>query len=590
MTNARKPRIPALLLFASCAGVALAGVLHRVTEAERRHAIEVERDRLRVLAADAAAILADAAVGLLREVRTQASGTGLVVEGVFVRPRAPQRLVPLVRDVRADPVGEFFLAEAARAEAVDPLRAAGLYRAAGEPERDAGVRKAAWACRAALDRRGGAIEDAVAAERQLLALLDPAERGSTREGLLARLRLAQAAADDAGLAADLLAPIGGPEEPVALAILRQAGELREPLAAALAARRADLQRMRRWRAVIERPGERGEQVIRVDTSLIAISPLAQGIAIGERLLPALPERVSIDRDPRSVAAADLVETREVGPALAGVRVMAVAPRALAERAARRRSAWIIAGILLLVVASGAALSQTLRAARRSSAMAQAQTRFVAQVGHDLRTPLTLIRMYAETLAEGRVDDPREAREFAGIAAREARRLSGLVERVLDLSRPAPDRSSAPGVDLARVVREVVAAHAPLFAEAGMQCRLVQPVPAPSVRGDEDAIRGALGNLLDNARCHAGGPIDVELRVDDAVASIRVSDRGPGVPVGLEERIFDRFVRGASGGGGAGLGLALVRQVGEHHGGGARVEARAGGGATFILELAVERPA
>ena len=111
--------------------------------------------------------------------------------------------------------------------------------------------------------------------------------------------------------------------------------------------------------------------------------------------------------------------------------------------------------------------------------------------------------------------------------------------------------------------------------------------ALQVQGDERLLRRALRNLLENARRYGGGEVQVELARSSAGAEVRVCDRGPGVPEAYRERIFEPFYRlpgHAEQAGGVGLGLSLVRQIAQRHGGSVRCEARPGGGSVFLLTL------
>ena len=112
-------------------------------------------------------------------------------------------------------------------------------------------------------------------------------------------------------------------------------------------------------------------------------------------------------------------------------------------------------------------------------------------------------------------------------------------------------------------------------------------PSLNVQGDERLLRRALRNLLENARRYGGGEVKVELARSSAGAELRVCDRGPGVPESLRERIFEPFYRlpgHAEQAGGVGLGLSLVRQIAQRHGGSVRCDAREGGGSVFVLTV------
>jgi signal transduction histidine kinase len=211
-----------------------------------------------------------------------------------------------------------------------------------------------------------------------------------------------------------------------------------------------------------------------------------------------------------------------------------------------------------------------RAADRIEALVGAQRTLLASASHELRTPLARIRMALEL---GPDTPERRARVEADIAE-----LDALIEELLLASRLESAQSIvlADDVDLLGLVAEEAARSQ---AEAGGR--------AVPVRGDARLLRRLVRNLLDNARRHGAGSA-VEASVDErgGRAFLRVCDRGPGVPAGESERIFDAFYRlpGTAAGEGAGLGLALVRQIARRHGGEARYVPRAGGGSCFEVEL------
>lgn len=256
----------------------------------------------------------------------------------------------------------------------------------------------------------------------------------------------------------------------------------------------------------------------------------------------------------------------------------------------------LAGLLALSVGLTAAAILQLR---RERALARTRSDFVSRVSHELRTPLTQIRMFAETLLLGRVRSADERRRALEIIDREARRLGALVETVLQFSRA--ERGSvhlAPArVELAPLVAGLVRELGPLLEAAGVEVRLaVASDPVAVV--DEDALRQMLLNLLDNAVRHGGrdrGEVMVELgtvgpnrgTAGDRVY-LAVDDAGPGIPAAERERIWEPFYRGAAaarvGSTGTGIGLAVVRDLVERHGGEARVEESRRGGARFVVEL------
>jgi signal transduction histidine kinase len=213
-----------------------------------------------------------------------------------------------------------------------------------------------------------------------------------------------------------------------------------------------------------------------------------------------------------------------------------------------------------------------------------QREFVADASHELRTPLTSILANLELLEH---DLRGEQADIAASALRSSRRMRRLVADLLllaraDAGRQAPRRP----VDLAATAREAVAEAAPLAVEH----QLALDAPAEAwVEGVPDDLHRAALNLIENALAHtpSGTPVTVSVRGDDDCATLEVSDRGPGVPGALRQRIFERFTRGggdAATGAGSGLGLAIVRAVADAHGGSVALEDADGGGARFSLRL------
>jgi signal transduction histidine kinase len=254
-------------------------------------------------------------------------------------------------------------------------------------------------------------------------------------------------------------------------------------------------------------------------------------------------------------------------------------------------ATLVALLVLAILAAGALL---LRQARLSEAESAAKTSFVANVSHELKTPLTTIRLYAELLAQGRVRDETKRAEYLDTIGRETQRLGRLVGNVLDFSRLEQGKKKyelAP-VDLVTELRRLGEAHAPRLAEAGLVLRIDAPEQFP-LATDRDAVGQIVLNLLDNACKYAadGGEVLLSLASgadEDGSARIAVADRGSGVPAEQRERIFEKFHRVderlTAEKAGAGLGLSIARQLARGLGGELRCEAREGGGSVFVLTL------
>ena len=227
--------------------------------------------------------------------------------------------------------------------------------------------------------------------------------------------------------------------------------------------------------------------------------------------------------------------------------------------------------------------------RRESELARLRSDFVSGVSHELRTPLAQIRMFTETLLLGRVRSAGESRRSLEIVARETQRLIQLVENVLLFSRgerrvPEIDRKP---VLLAPLITEVVDTFSPL-ASSRMTAFAVAVENDVMADVDAAALRQVLLNLLDNAVKYGpqGQTVRVGLELLDTTVRISVEDEGPGIDPGDAGRIWQPFTRLVSKGnatGGAGIGLSIVRQLVDLHGGTARVEAGRRG-ARFVVEL------
>ncbi|HEX6317054.1 MAG TPA: HAMP domain-containing sensor histidine kinase [Gemmatimonadaceae bacterium] len=247
-------------------------------------------------------------------------------------------------------------------------------------------------------------------------------------------------------------------------------------------------------------------------------------------------------------------------------------------------------VVILVLAIGLTVLAAVQL-RREVRFAAERAGFVANVSHELRTPLSQIRLVLDTLKLGRDDDPATRAQALQVADREALRLQHLVEGVLRFTRGArPDRSPRVPVDAAREARTIIEEFTPLAAPHGMTVTLDAPDPVPA-RLQHGALRQVLLNLLDNAMKYGGEGTRVTVDVRPLPAGgarINVDDTGPGVPEKERARIFRPFERGDAAqkraAGGSGIGLTIVREIAEEHGGRAWVESAPGGGARFVVEM------
>ncbi len=221
--------------------------------------------------------------------------------------------------------------------------------------------------------------------------------------------------------------------------------------------------------------------------------------------------------------------------------------------------------------------------------------FVADASHELRTPLTVVRAYAELFDRGARYRPDDLERAMGGIQREAARMSLLVDDLLLLAR----LDQHPEV-IRRDVDLVEVAHLAADASHAIDPERTITVVAPEsaiVRGDPDALRRVVDNLLGNVRSHTppGTPATVRVTPKDTHVMLEVADRGPGLPPDLAAHVFERFSRGDASrsrdAGGSGLGLAIVAAIVDAHGGSVSVTTTEGAGATFaaILPIYRDRP-
>jgi signal transduction histidine kinase len=262
------------------------------------------------------------------------------------------------------------------------------------------------------------------------------------------------------------------------------------------------------------------------------------------------------------------------------------------RTARLACGLLIATLLLAIGIGGWLIVTDLN---RQLALARQKTDFVSNVSHELKTPLTSIRMFSELLADQRVTDPDKQHSYLHIITSEAARLTRLINNVLDFSRMerGEKKYNIHDADLVNIVRETTGTYRPHLENGGFQLECALPSTELPVRADTDAIAQVIVNLLSNAEKYSDDQkkISIEASRRDGplpCAEVKVMDRGTGVPRGSEEKIFEKFYRAndslSSGIQGSGLGLTLARQIARAHGGDVTYEPREGGGSCFSLRL------
>lgn len=267
------------------------------------------------------------------------------------------------------------------------------------------------------------------------------------------------------------------------------------------------------------------------------------------------------------------------------------PEQLQETASGlRRTLVFLVGAMLGAIALGGWL--VVADARRQLALAQQKTDFVSNVSHELKTPLTSIRMFAELMLGGRAETQAKSPQYLRIIMVEAERLTRLINNVLDFAKleRKQKRFEKRPFDLHQTIEQLWEANELHLRENGFTTKW-QAAPAPyPVLGDEDAIVQIVVNLLSNAEKYSAEQKEIELLtyVDKGSIHVSVLDRGLGVPSGSERKIFDAFYRAhdslSSGIQGSGLGLTLAQRLAREHDGDIEYRPREGGGSAFTLRL------
>lgn len=262
---------------------------------------------------------------------------------------------------------------------------------------------------------------------------------------------------------------------------------------------------------------------------------------------------------------------------------------------RRRNLAVSFGILVLL---GMSVAIVLIAARRSQQLARQQMEFVAAVSHELRTPLAVICSAAENLADGVVWNPQRVAQYGTLIRREGRRLTEMVEQVLELAGVHSGRRTyhlAP-VEVRTLVESALIPYAPLLDEGNFSVEVELEPDLPLIYGEMAALRRALQNLLSNAMKYSGDRrwirITARLNKTEPRSEIwlAVTDKGVGIKPSDVPHLFDQFFRSSEAVEaqihGSGLGLSLVKHIIEAHGGHISVQSQPGLGSTFTLHLPV----
>jgi signal transduction histidine kinase len=221
---------------------------------------------------------------------------------------------------------------------------------------------------------------------------------------------------------------------------------------------------------------------------------------------------------------------------------------------------------------------------------QTTREFLANITHELKTPLTSIRGYSQAMLDGTLSDDEGQRRAARVIDSESRRVLYLVEELLDLSRLESGQVEMrfEPIDLAELFARVIDIFSLRSQESGVELKTVLPDGLPSIRGDFDRLEQVLGNLLDNAFRHTtSGYVELVAQRQGQVVEISVTDTGEGIPSEDLHRVFERFYQAeARSGSGTGLGLAISREIVRAHGGEITATNHAEGGTRIRFTLPI----
>jgi signal transduction histidine kinase len=251
-------------------------------------------------------------------------------------------------------------------------------------------------------------------------------------------------------------------------------------------------------------------------------------------------------------------------------------------------------LVLVVLLFGMAL--TIRATDREARLAQAKSNFVANVSHELKTPLSLLSLFSEILELGRVKNEEKKLEYYRIIRHESLRLNKMIDNILDFSKIEAGRKTynfADG-DMAEVIENVLSSYRYQIINSGFDVKTNIPACLPPVLIDHDAMAQAISNLLDNAIKYSGDvkQLSITTQTIRSQLSVEIVDQGIGIPRAEQAKIFEKFYRVGNGlvhdVKGSGLGLSLVKHIIEAHKGTISVESDVGKGSRFRILLPLAR--
>jgi two-component system phosphate regulon sensor histidine kinase PhoR len=237
------------------------------------------------------------------------------------------------------------------------------------------------------------------------------------------------------------------------------------------------------------------------------------------------------------------------------------------------------------------------AGRRERQLRQLKEDFISNVSHELKTPLSLIRMFSEILVTGRVKREDTKKEYYNIIHNESDRMSRLINNLLDFASlgQAEKGKYFERTNIARLVSKELEAYRYEIQKDGFQITVEVDSSVPDTYADPNAITMAFFNLLDNSVKYSGDQRQITVRVEqrNGCVDLSVVDKGFGIPDAEQPKIFEKFYRGSNASvrkvRGSGLGLSITKHVAEMHGGEVLVESRPGKGSTFTLRIPIRQP-
>jgi signal transduction histidine kinase len=253
--------------------------------------------------------------------------------------------------------------------------------------------------------------------------------------------------------------------------------------------------------------------------------------------------------------------------------------------------------LLALAAIGVAAFATFTMAVRETRLARMKSAFVANISHEMKTPLALISMYTQTLGNGNVSAPEKVRDYYRIILRECAKLTGMVENVLDFARLEAGGSQMKfeRINLGELTADVVHNLEERLQIGGFHWSLDVEPDLPRIEGDRLALSQALLNLLDNAMKYSADTKEIRIAVRRAASTVlvEITDRGIGISASEQHHVFEHFYRTGDpmtqNVRGAGIGLALVQHIVAAHRGRVELRSTPGSGSAFSLVFPVQTP-